>query len=268
MAITGLESTPLTSPKEFIGIIGPPGCGKSTFAALFPNPLFLDWDNKVPPGKNRVPFYNPDFLRSITKQGKDEVPNAALAFQMWIKANKALLTNETPIVDSWSSYQDACDRYQEYIKPRDGGADAVFAFYRVKIQHSTNLMQDLRALPQTVIILIHELPERTKDGDLTGKIKPNMEGSFADNMASKLTDFYRLVTYPNNIDVTTGKATTEKLTENYGRYLQIFPSNIFTPVLGHNKSDVVIKQKKSFIPATYAAWMSNFYPTTGVSSNK
>lgn len=255
--------TESSRPKEFIGIIGVPGCGKSTFANQFPNPVFLDFDHKAPPGAQCIPFWDINFTRKLTSQSPSEPINAGLALSKFLISERASFTNETLILDSWSSFQDAVDRYQDYIKPRDGGQDGVFAFYRNKITVSTNLMQDLRNLPQTVIILIHELPERSKDGDLTGKIKPAMEGSFADNMASKLTDYYRLVTYPNNIDVTTGKATTEKLSENYGRYLQLFPNNVFTPVLGHDKSKVITEKKKAFIPATYLSWMENFYPLVG-----
>jgi len=251
---------------EFIGIISEPGAGKTTFACQFPNPLILDFDRKAPNNIQTIPFYDDAFCRAITKQSINPPPNRRDALTTFLRTQAKDLADHTIILDSWTMMQAAFDEYTEYEKPRDGGKDAAFSFFRKKIEFSEAVCTLLRAIPTTSLVLVHEMPERNDEGTLTGKIKPYMDGKFADAMAGRFTDFIRLCTNPVDAEFDTGKPKKGAdgqpliLRENGGRYLQMTPNRIFTPVLGHNKTDYITAHKLSYVKATYKDWhaMSTF----------
>lgn len=260
--------------NEFIGVIGAPGVGKTSWAtgipALdikgFPNPLILDFDRKVAKGFETIPFWNDDFVRSVckTKLSQSSPPNRRDALIDFLESNGKYLSSYTIILDSWTAVQAAYDLYTDFERPRElakGVEDktAGYAFYRNKIAYSEKICALLRGIPTTSIITVHEMVERTEKGDLTGGIRPLMDGKFADAMAGKFTDFIRIVLYPNDLDFDTGNIRKVnnmpvELTGNHGHYIQMVPTRVFTPVIGHNKIQYLIKNKLSYIPATYEAW--------------
>ena len=263
---TGFSSYVLPAPSsmnEFIGIIGVPGAGKTTWACLFPNPIILDFDKKSPPGVPTIPFWDESFCRSYYKQSPSAPVNRRDCLKAFILKEAINLSKHTIILDSWTSVQAAFDSYSEYERPRDDGKDNVFAFFRNKIKYADEILTLLRSINTTTIITIHEKPERNKDGDLTGKIKPNMEGSFSDTLPSMLTDYVRIVVDPTDVDINTGKPKLKdgKPIELHGRYLQMIPDKVFDPVIGHNKTKNIIAKNLAYVSAdTYADWVSLSQP--------
>jgi hypothetical protein len=267
--IPGIIQAP-PQPYEFIGIMGEGGVGKTHFACQFPNPLILDFDKKPFPNVDTVPFWDDAFCRTLVSSAPGAPANRRDALKAWLKKYGKDLAGRTVILDSWSSLMDAFSIQQEFELPRDSGKDSVFAFYRKLKEYALHITETLKSLPCNVIVLIHEMPERdSESGNPTGKIKPSMEGSFADVLTTKFTDYFRLVVSPTDFDPENGQTRKDskgqpiKFNENYGRFLQIAPNRSFVPVLGHRKSRVVTELKKSYIPATYAAWKENFYGGPG-----
>ena len=259
---SGFSALVVTAPSainEFIGIIGVPGSGKTTWACRFPNPIILDFDRKAPPGVPTIPFWDEQFCRSYYKQQPSAPVNRRDCLKAFILKEAINLSKHTIILDSWTSVQAAFDSYSEYERPRDDGKDNVFAFFRNKIKYADEILTLLRSINTTTIITIHERPERNKDGDLTGKIKPNMEGSFSDTLPSMLTDYIRMVENPIDVDINSGKPKLKdgKPVELRGHYLQMIQDKVFDPVIGHNKTTNIIAKNLAYVSAdTYADWIS------------
>ncbi len=244
---------------DCIGIIGPAGSGKTRFACQFPKPLLYDFDRKAPAGIETLPFWKDEFVKSI--KPSSGLANRRDALRAFLELHARSYPNHTHILDSWTLIQSAFDEYTEFEKPRDTGKDAVFSFFRKKIEYSEKICSLLRGLPVTVIVTMHETPERNDDGGETGKLKPLMEGKFADALPGRMTDFYRLVINPIDVDFQTGQPRKDdktgrplELRANCGRYLQVTPSRAFTPVLGQHKMEYILSNKISFLPATYEDW--------------
>jgi len=229
---------PNTKPQTRILLQGAPSAGKTHLAATFPNPIFLDFDNKMSAhvGKNivRVPFYDTDFVANKLKcsNGPKRQPNRKDALKYWLADHGPKLAPEqTLIVDSWTKVQDAYD-YQhsevdKFISKKDGEEDG-WMFYRIKIKYSTDICNALMAVPcNFVIVICHEHKQYDPKGHrLIDKIKPLQEGAFISKFSSYFTDTWRLSVY-DKLDAegkpvyrkdANGKETKEKEVE---RYIQV-----------------------------------------------
>lgn len=210
-----LTSAPLYIPlgtvksrvgKMMIAAIGRPGSGKTTGAATFPNPIFADFDNKLPANYNSIPFWNAAFCDAQfgpNQNGRTNpaYPNRRDAFQRWLAANLSKFTPEqTFVVDSWTMVMNAFDVQTRLDEPRMGltskGEVNKFWFWGEKLNYARNIHEILRSAACNIIVTVHESPDRDEKGELNGKINPLMDGSFKDQMLGHYTDAWHFVRNP------------------------------------------------------------------------
>src|SRR4051812_21764394 len=127
METTIVGATPLSEIKADLirlGIQGPPGTGKSWAAATFPNPVFLDLDNKLRslkdrPGILRIPFCELEWISQYNNgafKPKSPVlpPNRRDAVRFWLRKEGSKLDHTyTVIIDSLSNLMNAFDQQTE-----------------------------------------------------------------------------------------------------------------------------------------------------------
>ena len=118
--IPSTASTIKHDPLIRLGLQGDPGTGKTTAAATFPNPIFLDFDNQLTSLAERkdilrVPFYDKNFVKDVLKvnpvNGVNDSRNGLIK---WLANELHKFTQEQTIVlDSWTAMQDAFDNVKE-----------------------------------------------------------------------------------------------------------------------------------------------------------
>ena len=210
-------------PQVRLGLIGAPGAGKTTAARTFPNPIWLDEDNKCPPGVASIPLYDPKVCKSLVKikSDLDYGPRQGLIDFLRFEGPK-FPEDSTLIHDSWTSTMNKLDGWQDankeaiYWSNKKNEVDG-FALHGDRLAMAVELSNAYKALKCNVIICIHEQIERDKDGNPLSSIKPLMKGQFADQMAAHLTAFFRQLHSP-------------KWPSNEGYYWKVKADNIFHPV--------------------------------------
>jgi hypothetical protein len=184
---------PATNQSNLYGLQGAPNSGKTTGAASFPNPLFLDFDKKLPPGVPCVEFWNHDYVQSICKNAIRA--NTRDALKIWLRAMKSQLTaDQTLVIDSFSRVSDAFDFMAEadptpYLSKK-GEIDG-FEVFRQKLLYFKTIFELLGTLPCRVVVTFHEQIERNEAGVPTGKLRPLVTGQFSDQAAGFFSNFYR-----------------------------------------------------------------------------
>jgi len=236
-------------------IVGEPFSGKTTAAATFPNPLFLDFDHKVPPDlppelkqslKHTVttpfptiPFWDDDLCDKFAPRSNRNVPgNKRDAFRKYLQSALAKIPADvTVIIDSATALEKAFHHQTEVIEsppisPKTGKPDG-FYVWREKQNYFGSIMDLLKTHPGNVIYIMHETGEKNEDGAPTGRIKPLMSGSFVDSIASHFTLMFRQ------------RIRVDKQ-NNYNKHYvwDVLP----TPVFNSNNC---LQMKESPIPATY-----------------
>jgi hypothetical protein len=258
-------------PKQPIRLLlqGPPGEGKTWSALTFPNPIIRNFDNKLsgyqnefPDSKIRVVNFDENLVVKILCVsnmgfGKPNNPNKPLnikdAARKWLEVfGKELTENDTLIEDSWTSLQNKFDiqmsmDHEIPVSKKTGEKDGYY-FWKMKMAYANELTDLYKTLKCNTVVICHEVQERNEDGFLTGKLKPLMQGGFADQMAGQFTDAYRQICLTKDMK----KEYLDKYELSLGRkiigereyFWQTKSSGIFTACLS-------VKGLKDIVPATY-----------------
>lgn len=188
--------------RGMILIVGRPFTGKSTAAATFPNPVFLDFDHKAPVNTTTVPFWNAEFCDKLApRKNPNHTPNRKDALINYFKrhvvtANPAdrIPYDHTLILDSITALEEAIHRQIEQegipISPKTGKPDGFYLWAR-KIDYLRDFFAIAQAWAGTFICIMHEQDEKNEEGNPTGRIRPLMTGSYADQLPSKFTCMFR-----------------------------------------------------------------------------
>lgn len=189
---------PLSTSKvgQFILMVGPPFSGKTTACLTFPNPVFINLDNKLPAGALCVPFHEAAFCDRWAPRSSTTVPpNRKDAVQQWLYNRISTIDPDiTLILDSFSSLTDAFHLQAEYVDnigATGRGARDTRAIFGAKLAYLEAVFTLLKALPCRVIVTAHTMPEYNEKGDPTGGVKPFCTGSFSDKIAGYATDILR-----------------------------------------------------------------------------
>jgi hypothetical protein len=187
---------------------GPPFNGKTHAAMTFPNPVVLDFDQKLGAFAGRsdiiqVPFYDGEFCDKIVRRdGTQAPPNKKDALLKWLKVEGPKLERgQTLVLDSSTAIENAF-HVQYSLNPtltKKGDIDG-FAEWRQKNDYFGEMMGDLKALKCHVIYICHEQIERDDEGKATGRIRNLMSGAYGDKLASNFTDYFRVLPYKKPIN--------------------------------------------------------------------
>lgn len=223
---------PNTQSPMRILLQGAAGTGKTWAALTFPNPIVLDFDNKLTAHRGKdvsvIPFWDAAYVSDVLKfkNKAGQQPNRKDALKQWlIDHGPKLEPEQTLILDSWTKVQDVFDYQHTDVQKfytKQGDEDG-FMFWRVKLQYNQeifNLFTGLRC--NFAIIICHEQQQRDKDGFLCSKIEPLQSGQFCAKMSSYVTDTWRQCVFDKvdekgNVvyvkDKVTGKDTKERMSD-------------------------------------------------------
>ena len=196
--------------RNMILIVGAPFTGKSTAAATFPNPVFLDFDHKAPVNTTTVPFWNAEFCdRLAPRKNPNHTPNRKDALLNYFRKHviTADVANRIPysatlILDSVTALDEALNRQIQQegipISTKTNKPDG-FHLPKLRIDFYNDLFAIIQAWPGNFICIMHEMPEYDKDGDTTGRVKPLLTGQPGDKIGSKFTCMFRqrVIAEPN-----------------------------------------------------------------------
>jgi hypothetical protein len=244
-------------PTLRVGIQGPPGSGKTASALTFPNPIFADFDHIDIPSllalphlkdvkPQVIPFYNVEFCKDKLgmKPNKMNLVPKHSALKKWIMDYGSKLTSEqTLILDSWTTLQDAFDEYtwSEPIYNSAGKVDDR-APWSLKLDFSTEISNMIKDLTCNVVVLFHEVQARDpQSGVLLDKIMPLMQGQFVAKIK---------IYYPNFF-----KASVEQKKDQAGKPIEGNTPEYFWQVKSDNKFDA--KCSKVDLPFKVPAYYSS-----------
>jgi hypothetical protein len=239
--------------RKLVALVGAPGSGKTTAAATFPNPIFYDFDNKLPLGVTSIPLWNPEFCDKLAKRNSPQSPpNQRDAFRKHLRDNCLKYTkDQTLILDSWTFLQNASDR-QIHLEENDDDKPNQYGFWKKKQLYALETLNRFKECACQVVVTFHETIERDVEGEATGKLRPLMEGGFKDQLLGHFTDVWRQLCDPvergedGRIKLVDGKTSFKR--GYYWRLLSDPQVNTNTnPVLGEK----IRKLKISMIPANY-----------------
>lgn len=247
--VTSLKD--ITQQQVRLGIQGYPGVGKTWSALTFPNPIVMNYDNKlgVHIGKDipTLPFYDSRWFNAF-KKGQEHRHDAVLR---WIQTEGIKLTkDQTLIQDSWSTLQNWFDiamRVPYYTK--DGKEDG-YKFWNLKIDYALKMMEALKMLTCNVVVTFHETVERNDNGNIVG-LKPLMQGQFADQLAGCFTDWFRQVVMEKKND------KGEPIKGEYQYLWQVRSDNIAKCL-----TSKIIPNGLMYVPADYRTYFLNTNTTT------
>lgn len=199
-----------------LGLQGEPFSGKTTSSLTFPNPVILSYDRKVSAHRHRtdvhlVPFHDATFVSSIKPKAGTMAPiNRKEALPLWLSTEGLRLRpTQTLIVDGITAIEEEYHVWFKYNEmelamTKKGGVDS-FVEWNMKKLYFEELHSLLKTLPCNVVLICHEVPDRNKDGELNGKIRPLLTGQSGDKLGGNLTDYFRqiAVAKPKNPDEVT-----------------------------------------------------------------
>lgn len=192
VAVTGFQQIRL-------GIQGPPKTGKTYAALTFPNPIVINIDRGLGAHTGRtdvleLPFWDPAFCDKLwARTSGSFVPNRRDAIKKWIQTEgHKLEADQTLIIDGSTGLQNAFHA-QAALEPKytKTGKKDDFAEWQEKVQYFGELLESIKALKCHAVYICHETPDRGKDGELNGKLRPMLTGQFGDQLASHFTDWFR-----------------------------------------------------------------------------
>lgn len=177
-----------SSSDQRIAILGAPGTGKTTSILTFPNRTWLDFDHKLPKGEKTIEFWNPDWVDSYVKRDYTEIPNQRDAYKKWIRENiHKFSKDQTVITDSGTFLENAFD----VMTYADDDGTNKYWFWGEKLRYYKELFNSMKGAKCRIVFTFHEAPDRDEKGDLNGKVRPLMDGSFKDQLLGHFTDVWR-----------------------------------------------------------------------------
>ena len=204
-----------------IAIQGAQSTGKTWACTTFPNPVFLDFDNKLGAHRHRediypLRFWNDDFCMQLADQLKIRAKdggvlhrtNILLAF---LRTELAKFTPEqTVILDSMTMVMNSLEAWLDAtpVYGQKGEVDG-FDFWKRKGKITKWILEALKNANCNVIVTFHESKDMNADGIPTGKMNPLMSGSMKEQLGQHFTDWYRQ-TAENELDAQ-GKPIKDKV---------------------------------------------------------
>ena len=197
--IQGVQTTDVVPWDRFILLAGEGFAGKSRAASSFPNPLFLNFDDKSPVGVRCIPFHSAAFCDSLVKRANAaNPPNKRDAFIKWVEQNANKLPPDTTLVlDSLSSLETWWHTQTEDVEKIQANAGGGQLFGQ-KLKWFSQLFECLKQYGTRVVINAHLVPVFNKDNQSTGKVKALISGSFAEKIPTYCTSVIRAYVKPNN----------------------------------------------------------------------
>lgn len=210
----GVTEMDESSAGRFIIIVGPPFTGKTTACLTFPNPVFMNLDNKIPVGTKCIPFHKPAFCDQYAPRSNSMLPpNRRDAILYWLYKHVAQLPSDwTLILDSFSALSDAFHMQAELVEDigtSKAGNKAQLKVFGAKLAYLESIFTLLKYASCRVIVTAHTQPEYGENGEPTGSVKPFCTGSFSDKICNYATDVVRSYVH---IDPATGKPSVDAAT--------------------------------------------------------
>lgn len=188
----GLMPSEDAQPDRFMLLAGAAFSGKTTAALSWPNPLVLDFDNKVPKkGTNTIPFHNDAFVDSIRPRANRTLPaNRRDAVHDWLKQNINRLSEYTVIVDSLTMWETAFHQQTFDVEEKWGVNGGLY--FGAKLSYFQTAFALLAASKARIIVNCHLMPiyvrdEKTGADIAIGKNKPSVTGSMAERLPTYCT---------------------------------------------------------------------------------
>lgn len=188
-----------------LGLQGATKTGKTYSALTFPNPVVIDLDTGLVGHKHRediirLPFCDNEWIKTWFKYDANAIKHPQRdAVMEWLKTEgRKLEKDQTLILDSWTTLQDAFDQQSDAtVEPAryrtaTGGTDER-GFWAYKIEYSRDICVLLKSLCCHVVVTFHEQDTRNASGQLIGKIEALMQGKFQKKLGLYFTDYFRCI---------------------------------------------------------------------------
>ncbi len=197
----GCESLAQMAPEQQIrlGIQGYFNTGKTWAGLTFPNPMVLNLDKGLGahsgrPDVHEIKMWKPSFVDAIIpRDGVNAPPNRRDAILVWLaKVGVKLTANQTLLFDGSTQLQNAFVA-QYNLNPRLTKAGKVddFGLWNEKVDYFGQVCELFKSLSCHVVYVSHETPDRNKEGELNGQVRPLLTGQFGDQIGSHFTDWFR-----------------------------------------------------------------------------
>ena len=195
-----------TSDKLKVLVCGPPGTGKTCFAAGFPYPmLVLDFDSKI---NSAAAWFASDQarldgieVRSLGKKldGSDPITemNKIITEELIPQQKTGAMKYKTLVIDSCTTFSSAV--LGHIVKTNPGvkrvasaqGVQAGMQDFGILKREFARLIPGLLSLPMNVVMTAHIKTDRS---ELTGEIirSPIMDGSFSQELPIYFEEVYRI----------------------------------------------------------------------------
>lgn len=218
MHIPPNTSTLESSTREQIRLLtqGSYGTGKTFSAMSAPNPCVINFDNNLGAHSGRkdiinVRFFDNEFVKKYNVQGLRH-----LALIKWLDVEGHKLSKEqTLVIDGLTNLSNHYDREVGVPMSSKTGREDLMAWWGMKLDWNKEFFENLKSLSCDIIVCCHEAPERTNEGDATGKVLPLVQGSFKDQIGTHFTDIFRQHAV-NTLSAPDIDKNQEKLLINYG----------------------------------------------------
>lgn len=212
----------ISSPFR-IAIQGAPHTGKTWAALTFPNPVVLNFDNKLGAHTDRedildIRFYDNTFVEALAKEygmpfklGNPPVINRFNIFMAWCgKELPKFSSEQTLIQDSWTMLMNNFDAWAEAtpVVSKDKGEVDRYEFWGRKQKLCRQLLEMFKTTPANLIVTFHESKDMNSEGIPTGKLNPLMTGAMKEQLGQHFTDWYRQLAVAK-IDPTTKRPSGE-----------------------------------------------------------
>ena len=205
-------------PQIRLGLQGYPKTGKTWAALTFPNPIVLNLDRGLGAhvGKanvHEIPMYAPAFVDSVVKRnGAVCPPNRKDAVTKWLSTEALRLKRgQTLVIDGSTSLELAHDtQFKLDDRPNSNGVYDQWGVYKSKNVYFAEITTYLKSLECDVVYICHETPDRNKNGDLNGLVRPLLAGQAGDKLAGEFTDWFRTNTI--------GKPKTPEEVEKFKKF--------------------------------------------------